>query len=123
MGLTRRGFSDILSSLVQYLYLPKPKRINLMLAQQEVTLHVKFPRSILFDYGLTEQEASKEMMRAFVLSLYRRDKISSGKAARLLGMHRLDFIRLLADEGIPYLDYTSEELEADTQALKEWEKK
>ncbi len=94
-----------------------------MLAQQEVTLHVKFPRSILFDYGLTEQEASKEMMRAFVLSLYRRDKISSGKAARLLGMQRLDFIRLLADEGIPYLDYTSEELEADTQAIKEWEKK
>jgi predicted HTH domain antitoxin len=30
---------------------------------------------------------------------------------------------LLADEGIPYLDYTSEELEADAQAIKEWEKK
>ncbi|HLF88297.1 MAG TPA: UPF0175 family protein [Anaerolineales bacterium] len=94
-----------------------------MLPTQEVTVHVKFPRSILFDYGLTEKEASEEMLRAFVLSLYRRDKISSGKAAGLLGMHRLDFIRLLADEGIPYLEYTPEELDADVQALKEWEKK
>jgi len=90
-----------------------------MLATQEVTLKVKFPQSLLFDYGLTEKEAGAEMLRAFVLSLYRHDKISTGKAARLLGMRRLDFIRLLADEGIPYLDYTSEELDADVQTLRD----
>lgn len=90
-----------------------------MLATQEVTLQVKFPQSLLFDYGLTEKEAGAEMLRAFVLSLYRRDKISTGKAARLLGMHRLDFIRLLADEGIPYLDYTAEELDTEVQTLRE----
>jgi predicted HTH domain antitoxin len=91
-----------------------------MLATQEVTLKVKFPKSLLFDYGLTEKEAGAEMLRAFALSLYRRDKVSTGKAASLLGMHRLDFIRLLTEEGIPYFDYTPEELDADVQTLKQW---
>jgi predicted HTH domain antitoxin len=90
---------------------------------QEVTVQVKFPKSLLFDYGLTEKEAGAEMLRAFVLSLYRRDKISTGKAAHLLGLHRLDFIRVLAEEGIPYLDYTTDELDADIQAMQEWNKK
>lgn len=59
-------------------------------------------------------------LRAFVLSLFRRDRISAGKAARLLGIHRMAFIRLLAEEKIPYLDYTREELEAESAALEQW---
>jgi len=91
-----------------------------MLASQEITLQVKLPKSILYDYGLSEKEASAALLRAFVLSLYRRDKISSGKAARLLGIHRFDFMRMLAEEGIAYLDYTPEELDADLQAMQQW---
>ncbi len=53
------------------------------------------------------------MLQSFVLSLYRQDRISSGKAAQLLGISRLAFIHLLDSEGIAYLDYTPEELEME----------
>ncbi len=91
-----------------------------MLASKEVTVKVKLPKSILFDYGLSEKQASTELLRAFVLSLYRRDKISSGKAAKLLKINRFDFIRMLDEERIPYLDYTPEELDAEIQAAQQW---
>ena len=80
-------------------------------SSSDVTVQVTLPRSLLYESGLSQQEASDALLRAFVLSLYRRDRISSGKAARLLGVHRLEFIRLLAEESIPYLDYTLDELE------------
>ena len=52
------------------------------------------------------------------MSLYRHDRISSGMAARLLGVHRLTFIRMLAEEGVPYLDYTNEELRREVGAVE-----
>lgn len=86
----------------------------------DVTVQVTLPRALLFESGLSQQEASDALLRAFVLSLYRRDRISSGKAAHLLGVHRLVFIRMLAEEGIPYLDSTPEELEAEIAAVHRW---
>lgn len=85
-----------------------------------ITVQVTLPRELLFESGLSLQEASAALLRAFVLSLYRQDRISSGKAARLLGVHRLAFIRMLAEENIPYLDYTPEELEDEIVAVRQW---
>ena len=86
----------------------------------QVTIPVTLPQALLFDQGLSRQAASTALLQAYVISLYRQDRISTGKAARLLGMHRLSFIRLLAEEGIAYLDYTPEELEADVKAMEQW---
>lgn len=85
-----------------------------------VTIEVTLPQALLFDTGVTPEEAGAALVRAFVLSLYRRDRISSGKAARLLGVNRLAFIQMLAEEGIPYLDYTAAELDDELAALKQW---
>jgi len=71
---------------------------------------------------LTRQETSDALLRSYIISLYRQDRISSGKAANLLGIHRLTFIRMLAEEDIPYLDYTSEELEHEVEAVRRWNK-
>lgn len=81
---------------------------------------MSFPRALLFDTGMTPEEAGHALFRAFVLSLYRQDRISSGKAAQLLGVHRLAFIQMLAEEGISYLDCTSAELDDELATLKQW---
>ncbi|MDM8521247.1 UPF0175 family protein [Anaerolineales bacterium HSG6] len=94
------------------------------LTSSKVTISVMLPQSLLFDYGLSQQEASIVLLRAFVLMLYRQDRISSGKAARLLGIPRLVFIQqVLAQENIPYLDYSAEELEAEVATIEQWPKK
>ena len=62
-------------------------------------------------------EAAQEMI---LLELYRRGSISSGRAAELLGMPRLDFIRYASHLGIPFIDMTGDEWEAEKTALQAW---
>jgi predicted HTH domain antitoxin len=45
-----------------------------------------------------------------ILELYRRREVSSGKAAELLGMDRVEFIRYASRLGIPFLDMDDREL-------------
>lgn len=86
----------------------------------EVVVEVKLPYSLLAAEGLTRQEMADALLRSYVISLYRQDRISSGKAASLLGVHRWTFIRMLAEEGIPYLDYSDEELAREIEAIQQW---
>ncbi len=53
-----------------------------------------------------------------VLELYRRRKISSGKAAELLGMERLEFIRYASRMGIPFLDMDEEEWAEEVRNIR-----
>ncbi len=62
--------------------------------------------------GFSKSEAAQAVKEFSVLGLYLERKISSGKAAELLGIRKREFIRLLAGKKIPYFDYTDEELAA-----------
>jgi predicted HTH domain antitoxin len=61
------------------------------------------------------EQSSRELM---VLELYRRHAISAGKAASLLGMDRFDFIRYSGNLGIPFIDMTDEEWDAERQRIE-----
>ena len=63
------------------------------------------------------ESAAREMI---VLELYRRGAISSGKAAELLGMPRVEFVQHASRLGIPYIDMTPEEWEAEKATLDRW---
>ena len=52
------------------------------------------------------ERAARELI---VLGLYRRGAISSGKAAQLLGMSRVEFIQYTSRLGIPYFTMTEDE--------------
>jgi predicted HTH domain antitoxin len=63
--------------------------------------------------------AAKECV---VLELYRRGVLSSGKAAELLGMERLEFIRYSGRLGIPYFQLSADELRQELHQLRKWSK-
>lgn len=63
------------------------------------------------------EDAVREMV---VLELYRRRILSGGKAAELLHMARIDFIKHASRLGIPYIDMTPEEWEAEKAVLNSW---
>ncbi len=44
--------------------------------------------------------------------------ISHGRAAELLGMHKIELIALYSRMGIPYLDMTDDEFEDEIQIVK-----
>jgi predicted HTH domain antitoxin len=81
-----------------------------------VKIEVEEPlAAILRQTNQPVQEAGREMI---VLELYRRGSISSGKAAELLGMPRIDFIKHASRLGIPFFDMSEDEWEAEKAALK-----
>lgn len=64
--------------------------------------------------GLSEQELLLEI----VMMLFQKDKISLGKASELLGIHRMQFQKLLADRGL-YIHYDVAEFQEDLKTVQE----
>jgi predicted HTH domain antitoxin len=84
----------------------------------EATFQVHIPTSLLH-YGLDRNEVQHRVTEWLVLSLFTDEHISSGKAARLLGTSRIEFLALLRKRGIAYIDYTQDELEEEFAAVRE----
>jgi predicted HTH domain antitoxin len=72
-------------------------------------LEVHLP-STLLEFGLDQREIEQRIIEWLVLSLFTEERISSGKAARLLGISRIEFLALLRKHGIPFVDYSDAEL-------------
>ncbi|MCX6593695.1 MAG: UPF0175 family protein [Acidobacteria bacterium] len=53
-----------------------------------------------------------------VLDLYRQHHISSGKAASLLGMDRIAFIQHSSTLGIPFIDMTEADWQAEVETAR-----
>ena len=52
-----------------------------------------------------------------MFSLFSEGKISSGKAGKLLGISRLEFIKLLKIRGISFVNYTEDEIKEELEAV------
>lgn len=61
------------------------------------------------------EETAREMI---VFELYRRSLISSGKAAELLEIPRLEFIRRAGESGIPYFRFSEDEWQQEVTESK-----
>lgn len=72
--------------------------------------------------SLLEQEKPLEQAarESIVMDLYRRAKISIGKACELLGLARLDFMRRAGELGIPVYLTTEEEWRHDKATIDAW---
>ena len=81
-----------------------------------VNIEIEEPlAALLHQTNQPVQQAGREMI---VLELYRRGTISSGRAAELLGMERIDFIQHASRLGIPYFSLTKDEWEAEMASLE-----
>ena len=65
--------------------------------------------------GQPIEQTAREMI---VFELYRRSLVSSGKAAELLGISRLEFIQRTSDLGIPFFRFTEDEWQAEVTESK-----
>ena len=80
-----------------------------------VEVHLPAP---LLQLGLNREEVQRRVTEWLVLSLFTEERISSGKAARLLNMSRIDFLALLRQRGIAYLDFSEDELADEFAAVE-----
>ncbi len=65
------------------------------------------------------QRSLEDTLKEYVvLELYRRNEVSSGKAAELLAMGREEFIHYASRLGIPYLDMSDQELQNELLTVR-----
>jgi predicted HTH domain antitoxin len=68
--------------------------------------------------GDSPEQISRHALEIIVLDLYRRHELSSGRAAELLGLDWMTFIRWSGERGIPFLDMTPEEWQAEVRVAR-----
>ena len=81
------------------------------------TVTLQLPAELLELLG-SEEEAKREAKVALVFDLVRRGRLSRAKAAELLEMPLAELPALLAEYGIPWFDYSTEDLERDLEFLR-----
>ena len=82
----------------------------------ETILEIRVPAPLL-QLGIDREEVQRRVTEWLVLSLFTEERISSGKAARLLNMSRIDFLALLRARGIAFVDYSEDELADEFAAV------
>ena len=75
-------------------------------------INVSYPETLAFSLKMQSSEFEREIKTASLVKFYELGKISSGFAAKILGISRIDFLDRLAAYGVStYVD--TDELETD----------
>lgn len=87
----------------------------------EKTLRVELdvPRDLLGALDVTEDELGPRLKKLIALELFREERISSGKAAELIGISKTAFVDLLDRHGISYFTERPEEIASQVEAMRE----
>jgi predicted HTH domain antitoxin len=80
---------------------------------QTVSLELKLPSELLPLLRKSRQEMERDAQLWVVLELFRRQKISAGKAAELVGLSLSEFMDVTREHGVTWVSYTEEELETE----------
>ena len=89
---------------------------------ETMVLEIAIPKDLFSILGFSRDRAAEAIKEYSVLGLYLEQTISAGKAAELMGVRKREFVRLLARKGIPYFDYTDEELGEEFRTFDEWQR-
>ena len=77
----------------------------------------QMPRAVRDEVATTPPEVLRELRLAAALFLFEHRRVSTGRAARLAGISRVEFFSAASASGIPIVDYDPAELEGELRAL------
>ncbi|MCW5854364.1 MAG: UPF0175 family protein [Anaerolineae bacterium] len=78
-------------------------------------LEIKVPDDLPGLLRLSQDELEREVQVWIALELFRDRKVSAGKAAEIAHVPLVEFMRLTQRQGIPWVAYTTDELEREVQ--------
>ncbi len=73
-------------------------------------IHIDLPESVLLNTGQSQEEFVKEAKFFVALKLFESGRISSGGAAEICALPRVEFLLLAGRAGVPVADLDAEEL-------------
>jgi predicted HTH domain antitoxin len=84
-----------------------------------MSILVEFPEELLVASKEDRAKFSRQVMIYTLGHLYEQGKISSGLGAEILGCDRLEFFRILSENGFAVIDYPPDELADEAQTSRE----
>ena len=96
------------------------KRKETPIAVRTVVVETQVPEDIFLTlqaYGLFRETLAERSRCLLALRFYQDRTLSLGKAARLAGLSRWEFIELLSENNVPVLDFSDEELADEFAAV------
>lgn len=94
------------------------------MADRMIVVETQVPEDIYLTLqasGLFRETLAEQSRRLLGLRFYQDRVLSLGKAARLAGLSRREFIDFLADNDTPVIDYSDEELVTEFEAVDKLE--
>lgn len=83
-----------------------------------MTITIDYPEDLELAVSTTKQELEAQIRLMAALKMFELGKLSSGKAAQLAGISRVEFFEMCGRYKVPIINYTAEELEEElTQDL------
>jgi predicted HTH domain antitoxin len=79
------------------------------------TLSLDFPENFEQVVHLTRAELASQIRLMAALKMFELGKLSSGKAAELAGVNRVEFFELCGRYRVPVFNYAPEEIESELQ--------
>jgi len=76
-------------------------------------VEIELPEKLLAALDVSESELGRQAREWVLLELFQEGKISSGKAAEFLGLSKAQFLDLLNERHLPYLDADPGDLERE----------
>lgn len=73
-------------------------------------IHIDLPEDVLLATGQSEEEFVQEAKFFLALMLFERGRVSSGRAAELCGMPRVEFLLMSGRAGVPVADLDEREM-------------
>jgi predicted HTH domain antitoxin len=80
---------------------------------------IPYPQGVPQLLKMSDDEFADELRFLAAVKLYELGRLSSGKAAELAGMTRVDFLDSLARVGVPAINLRDEEVEQEIRAARE----
>lgn len=81
------------------------------MTEQVVKIDLSINENILLSLKQTKEEFKREILFLLAFMLYRKQKLSLGKAAELAGYTQIGFIEKLQQEQEFIFDYTNDEID------------
>jgi predicted HTH domain antitoxin len=82
------------------------------------TITLKLPDELLGEGEMTDAQLSEEIRMLAAVKLYEMGRISSGRAAELAGLSRIEFLERLGRYNVSPFQITPEELKAEVEGLR-----
>ncbi len=76
-------------------------------------IQINLPESLMLDSGQSRAELEKEAQFLLALKLFELGRLSSGRAAALCSIPRIEFLLLAGRMGVPVADLDTDELDRE----------